>query len=306
MKRRIWILFFLTCSITFSLSGCDWKYPDFDSKPTTKKELVEALFWMFAPVDTEVPTPEPTPTATVAPTPSPVPTPTPTPIPTATPIPTPTPTPTPIDWSKEYEDYFQKEPLLPDNYKVKTTVLVEGVEAQVSLAQTETFSSLNLGLGTTNIYVYTNGSMVFLGKQDKNGEEWNFTRLEEEDSLEDILGMDISVDLEGIEEAIIGQVYQGDVVEDEKIYDIMDIVTSQYYGKIEVRLYINRDTQKIEKMQTQYNGQEIIGYLEEIEPIELPKESTRAKSLTKEEFSAKYKKAILQGVASAIGGKLWN
>ena len=66
------------------------------------------------------------------------------------------------------------------------------------------------------------------------------------------------------------------------------------------------DTQKIDKVQTLYEGQEIVVYLWEIDPIELPKGSAYAKSTTKEEFSEKYKKAILQGAASAIGGKLWS
>ena len=73
-----------------------------------------------------------------------------------------------------------------------------------------------------------------------------------------------------------------------------------------MKLYINRDTQKIEKVQTEYNGQEIVGFIQETEPVKLPEGSAHAKSVTGEEFSEKYKKAILQGVASAIGGRLWN
>lgn len=306
MKRRIWLLSFLICFVMFSLSGCDFDLPNSDDRPKTKKELVEALFWMYAPKTTEVPTPEPTPTATVAPTPSPTPSPTPTPVPTATPIPTPTPTPTPIDWSKEYDDYFRKEQLLPANYRIETTLAVEGVEAQVSLAQTETFCHLSLGVGNTTVHVYTNEIMAFLCKQDKKGEEWCYTRLDQDADLSEILGIDISMDFGISGDIVIGQVYQGNVVEEEKIYDIIDIVTSQIYGKIKLRLYINRDTQKIDKVQTLYEGQEIVVYLWEIDPIELPKGSAYAKSTTKEDFSEKYKKAILQGAASAIGGKLWS
>ena len=293
MKRKIRTLF-LICILMIILSGCDWEIPDFDRKPKSKKELVAEFFAKLTPPPTAEPTPSPTPS------------PTPTPAPTATPVPTPTPTPTPIDWSKEYGDYFQSKQFLPENYRVETTVVIEGVEAQVSLAQTETFDSLSLGLGKTNVYIFSNGSMVFLGKKYKTTEEWFFTRVESEEDLEKLFGMNVFMDLEGIGDIVIGQVYQGNVVEEDKIYDIIDIVTSQEYGKIKVRLYINRDTQKIERLQTDYNGQTILVHLWEIEPIELPEGSARAKSLTMDEFSEKYKKAILQGATTAIGGKLWN
>ncbi len=316
MKRRIGILTILLCIMIFALSACDLAIPDFDRIPKSKKELVAEFFGRVVPFPvkepawspTPPPTLAPTPVPTLTPTPSPTPTPTPspTPKPTATPVPTPTPTPTPIDWSKEYEDYFQEEQFLPGNYRVDTAVVIEGVEAQVSLSSTETFDGLNLGLGKTTIYIFSNGSMVFLGKEYKNAEEWYFTRMESEDELEKLLGMNVFMDLEGVGDLIIGQVYQGNVVEGQEIYDIIDIVTSQDYGKIKMKLYINRDTQKIEKVQTEYNGQEIVGFIQETEPVKLPEGSAHAKSVTGEEFSEKYKKAILQGVASAIGGKLWN
>ncbi len=298
MKRRIGILTILICIMIFTLSACDWEMPDLDKKPKSKKEQVAEFFAKLTPPPTAEPTP--------CPTPSPTPTPTATPAPTATPVPTPTPTPTPIDWSKEYEDYFQSKQFLPDNYKVEATILIEGVEAQVNLSRTETFDGLSLGLGKTNIYIFSNGSMVFLGKEYKTTEEWYFTRMESEGDLEELLGMNVFMDLEGIGDIIIGQVYQGNVVEGQEIYDIIDIVTSQDYGKIKMRLYINRDTQKIEKVQAEYSGQEIVGYIRETEPIKLSEGSAHAKSVTREEFSEKYKKIILQGVASAIGGKLWN
>lgn len=288
MKRHIWIWAALMGVMIFALSACDWKMPDFEQKPKTKKELVAEFFAKLTPPPTAVPTPSPTPG------------------PSPTPIPTPTPTPAPIDWSKEYDDYFQSEQFLPKNYRVETTVVIEGVEAQVSLAQTETFDSLSLGLGKTNVYIFSNGSMVFLGKQYKTSEEWYFTRVESEDDLEKLLGMNVFMDFDSMGDIVIGQVYQGNVAEEDKIYDIIDIVTSQEYGKIKVRLYINRDTQKIERLQTDYNGQTILVHLWEIDPLELPEGSARAKSLTKDEFSEKYKKAILQGASSAIGGKLWN
>ena len=306
MKKRIGILIFLICIMIFTLSACDWEIPDSAEKPKSKKELVAEFFAKFVPLPTAAPTPSLTPEPTATPSPTPSPTPTPTPAPTATPVPTPTPTPTPIDWSREYEDYFQEEQFLPGNYRVETTVLIEGVEAQVSLSSTETFDSLSLGLGKTNIFIFSNGSMVFLGKEYKNAVEWYFTRIESDGELEELLGMNVFMDLEGIEDIIIGQVYQGEVAEGQEIYDIIDIVTSQDYGKIKLKLYINRDTQKIEKVQTEYNGQEIIGHIQETEPIELPEGSAHAKSVTREEFSEKYKKIILQGVASAISGKLWN
>lgn len=308
MKRRIWTLILLICIMMFALSGCDWEIPDDAKKPKSNAEKIVEWLGKHVPVpmETPAPTPQPTPVPTPEPTPSPTPSPTPTPVPTATPVPTPTPTPTPIDWSKEYDDYFEKEDILPENFEVETAIIVEGVEAQVSLAQTETFCQLSLGVGKVNIYILTNANMAFLGMDNKGVEEWYYTRLESAQTLEEILGVDISMDFGNVEEMIIGQVYQGNAVEGEKIYDIIDIVTSENYGKMKVRLYINRDTQKVERLQTEYDGQEILGDLYEVDPIALPEGSSHAKSLNTKEFSAKYKKAILQGAASAIGGKLWN
>lgn len=289
MKKRFVMISLIVFILALGLMGCDWKVPSFIGKPKTKKEWVAERFERTTPIPTEVPTPSPTPVPTAVPTP----------------VPTPTPTPVPIVWSEEYDDYFQREQVPSKNYRLETNVVLEEVAAQVMLSQTESFSQLYYYIGNVQINVYTNGEVIYLRKTDKKADEWYRSVVRPTDDLAEILGVDISTRFTITNDMIIGQIYQCNVVENEIIYDVIDILTSEYYGKMKVRIYINRDTQKIDKLITTFEEQEIEGKLCEIEPIVLPQSISTAKLISMEDFSSKYKKAIMQGATSAIGSKLW-
>ena len=76
--------------------------------------------------------------------------------------------------------------------------------------------------------------------------------------------------------------YVEEINENDVIYDVLSVIEET--GET-LKVFVNRDTQKIDKILTNQDGTDVVFYIKEIENIELPAEAANATESTAEEVA---------------------
>jgi len=130
-----------------------------------------------------------------------------------------------------------------------------------------------------------------------NGSEWVYAEIESGDDVANILGADFTELMGGVTDSVSSSTYVEAVEEDGVVYDVMEIDTEDTPALV----YINRETQNVNRMILEAEGLEMICKFENAMSVNIPAEAANATGMTKDELAAYYQDAIVESVYASMG-----
>ena len=186
-----------------------------------------------------------------------------------------------VDWSKAYDDYFEQFNF-EDGLELSATTTESGVDMEIAvgIAENGTYMAMDISYEDnepTTLKMYEIDDVLYVYYDMLGTNEWVYAEVEE-DEAEELMSNDILKDIDT--SAFDNAVYEKEVEEDGVIYDILlleeDTTTS--------RFYIDRETQKLEKVAIEQDGETVDYKLKDIDEIKLPKEAKGARETTTDEI----------------------
>ena len=174
------------------------------------------------------------------------------------------------DWSKAYDDYFERVDILDSDMEIKTVASGYGVEYEVTYAKAGDMKRMSFQYSNAVFDMYADSEKVY-AYYDAGGEsQWLWCPANEEevsDLTEVANGMLITEDM-------VSWTYREEVTEDGIVYDVLDVVTVD--EEVSTVFYINRETQKIAKCIMQDSEVSAVSVINESKSIKLPSDADTA------------------------------
>jgi len=180
-----------------------------------------------------------------------------------------------IDWAEAYEDYYAREDILPENMKMSINTAMEGVSMDIVVATVEETSYMRYAFDNAALDLYAVEDTVYVCTEVEGEVNWMYAPVaseEEVDSIFSLSGEDTIVD----PEYVTSCTYVEEVVEAGVTYDVLLLEVDDGSTAGETYLYVNRETQKVNKFTMEADGQQAECFVEEISSIELPAEAANA------------------------------
>ena len=203
------------------------------------------------------------------------------------------------DWSKAYDNFFNTYEI-EKGLELSTTMEQDGVliDMDIAFVNEETSFAMNISYQEnepTYLAMYNVDNKVYVEFETLGTKEWAYANVENKETAQEIMGttdmnFDETINFKGVDNVS----YIEEVEENGIIYDVLDV--TQNTGE-NAKMYINRETQKIDKIVTTQDGLEYAFLLKEIDEITLPEEALNAKEVSEEDIAG-YMFAAIMGAMS--------
>ncbi len=172
------------------------------------------------------------------------------------------------DWSKAYDDYFERDDIMSDKMQFNCTALAEGITFNMVVAMADDNVRMSFIFDGAEFDMYATKEKIYAYYEMQGQSQWVWAPVENEEDLDSMLEVsDVGmVDTESIESVT----YREALEEDGIIYDVLDVVSGD---GMEAAFFINRETQKLEKCVMDEEGTSMVMLVEEIESLEIPSEA---------------------------------
>lgn len=192
------------------------------------------------------------------------------------------------DWSTAYDTFFE-------NYKMSDNLELTGKMEQdglvmdmlIASANDNTCFSMNVSYlenQPTSFAVYQIDGISYVYYEIATEKGWLYTTetTSSDENSTTTIGGSMTVEDTFNVETFTNVEYVEEINENNVIYDVLSVIDET--GEI-LKVFVNRDTQKIDKMLTNQDGTDVVFYIKEIENIELPAEAANATESTAEEIA---------------------
>ena len=308
MKKKILAVLLVAALSVSTLTGCG---SDETANDAAKDKVQEA-----AAEPTEAPTAEPTEAPTPEPTEAPTPEPTEAPTPEPTEAPTPEPTEAPVaeatevpaelgtetvvdgDWSTAYEDYFERENIMPKNVEMSMNVSQDGLTFGLVVASADGVTYLNMDFGVVAMDMYADAEKIYTCTKMEGQEDWSYALITSEEDVDGVMSMsdEFVVDTD----TFTSCEYHEEVTEEGIVYDVLYVTYEQEEEELEAYCYVNRETQMMSKLVTDTEAGPMAMLINEIDKVEIPEEALNGKEVTTEDIATTMMGVIMVGAFSAM------
>lgn len=183
------------------------------------------------------------------------------------------------DWSTAYDDYFENQASLDDNFKLDCSALMEGMSFNIIVAVSGETVQMSYDLATAKFDMYATKDKVYAYWELQGQSGWAWAPVESEEDVESLVDTsEYIVDPATIESCT----YREAIEEDGVIYDMLDVVTNDGMNSV---YFVNRDTQKIEKFTVDDGTTTMVCLVDEIESIEIPEEAMNSEEATMDDIA---------------------
>lgn len=201
------------------------------------------------------------------------------------------------DWSTAYDNFFDNGITIPESFEITTQMDLGGIVLDYVIAQDADVSMVRYRIGDYGVDAYTDGTEIVMENIGLNGSEWAYAEIESGDDVANILGADFTELMGGVTDSVSSSTYVEAVEEDGVVYDVMEIDTEDTPALV----YINRETQNVNRMILEAEGLEMICKFENTMSVNIPAEAANATGMTKDELAAYYQDAIVESVYASMG-----
>ena len=178
------------------------------------------------------------------------------------------------DWAEAYNDYFERDNIMPKNCETEMLATVDDMDVEITLAVVDNDARMYFDLETVMMDLYVIDKKIYLKGTAEGEDIWMWTEAESEEDTEGL------VDTESVSiidtDTIVSYEYREAVEEDGVVYDVLDVVTKDDSSELEWAYFINRETQYLEKAVAIDNDGTVLCNIREIEEIELPEDADEA------------------------------
>lgn len=186
------------------------------------------------------------------------------------------------DWATAYDNYFDENYIYRDDIMVSTSVIQDGVEMSVKMAFSDEAFYMGYDFGRAAVDIYGTADAVYSKSVMGSEETWSYATITSEEEAESVKSMGTTTE---DNDSIVSWTYKEVVTEDDIVYDVLDvIIKSDDEENQNIICYVNRETQKIDKIIMDQDGTEAILIVEDIEGVEIPEEAKNAKESTVEDI----------------------
>ncbi len=275
MKKKMMNVLLVTVVLLTVLTGCGEKGNTSDVNQESTQETVVA---------TETPAPAPTPEITPKPTEAPP----------EQPIPEPEPD---VNWAAAYEDFLEREDIIYENMKMTTSMEAEGVSFKIEVATAGDNTYMNFDFDMIGLEMYATKEKIYAHTKMEGQDSWTYATIESEEEIEGLMEMGETVDTDSFTTCE----YHKEVIENDIVYDVLYVTNAEADSEVQdAYFYVNRETQKVDKIIVTSEGQEVVINIEQIESIEIPAEALNATEDTAENISMSVFSIIMMGVMSGM------
>ncbi len=289
MKKRLLSILLAATLVAMSLTGCGDVATGVDDRETTQESEQPS-----SEQATEAPTEAPTPEPTEAPTPEP------TEAPTPEPAEAPTAEPAGVtgEWATAYEGYFEREDIMPDKFQMDTEISQDGVTFGMIIASADQKAYMRYDFGSIAMDIYANEEKIYTCTEMAGEKSWMFVPITSEEDVDSVINMDESGMVDTGTFTSYG--YKEEVTEDGVVYDVLTFEADNDGEATEGLCYINRETQKMEKMVVDTEAGPAVFDITEIDGIEIPAEAENATEGTQEDLVGAIFGVIMMGALSGL------
>ncbi len=204
------------------------------------------------------------------------------------------------DWSIAYDDYFNRDNIMPVTAKITMTVTGDGMTFDMVVAMVEEISFLSYDFGIVAMDMYVMPDKAYVRTEMEGQEAWIFAPItSQEEAQEMTVGIEDNTTLVD-NEAIVSVTYREALEEDGVIYDVLDVTVEDGSGVSGTSVYfINRETQLIAKCVMEQQGNVAVCLVEEIDSIELPAEAADATEAAMEDVLGAMVGVLFMGAGMA-------
>ncbi len=305
MKKRLLSILLAASLVVMSLTGCGDVATGSDDRETTQEseqpsseQATEAPTEAPTPEPTEEPTPEPTEEPTPEPTEAPTPEPTEAPTPEPTEAPTTEPTGATGEWATAYEGYFEREDIMPEKFQMDTEISQDGITFGMIVASADQKAYMRYDFGGIAMDIYADEANIYTCTEMAGETSWMFVPITSEEDVDSVISMEESgmVDTD----TFTSYGYKEEVTEDGVVYDVLTFESDNDGEATEGLCYINRETQKMEKMVVDTEAGPAVFDITEIDGIEIPAEAATATEGTQEDLVGAIFGVIMMGALSGM------
>ncbi len=199
------------------------------------------------------------------------------------------------EWANAYEDYFSREGIIPENMMMTMSVEESGIVMNIAVATAgeDVYMSYDFGTAALDLYIVEN--VIYSCTKMDGVESWIYAPASE--GSESMFTM-TDTGFADTENAT-ACTYREEVVENDIVYDVLDVVIEEEGVTSNAAYYVNRETQKIEKCVVEQDGVEAECFFIEIEGITLPEESANAVEGTEDDIMGALIGVMFMGMGAA-------
>ena len=192
------------------------------------------------------------------------------------------------DWSTAY-DTFLDNYTMSDNLELTGKVEQDGLIMDMLIASANDNSCFSMNVSylenqPTSFSMYQIDGTSYVYYEVANEKGWVYTTetTSSDENSTTTIGGSMTVEDTFNVETFTNVEYVEEINENDVIYDVLSVIEET--GET-LKVFVNRDTQKIDKILTNQDGTDVVFYIKEIENIELPAEAANATESTAEEVA---------------------
>lgn len=185
---------------------------------------------------------------------------------------------------------------------MSATTTEDGVDMDIAVgfAQNGTYMSLGVSYednDPTRIDMYNIDDKVYVYAEMLGESQWTYALAENEDEVEDLMGVSEGM-VDGLDTDVFDNAkYEKEVEENGVVYDILLLEEETSTS----RFYIDRETQEIEKLVIEQDGETVEYEIKDIDEIELPKDAENAQEVTMEDVGMTFMAVIFAAMGDVEG-----
>lgn len=192
------------------------------------------------------------------------------------------------DWSTAY-DTFLDNYTMSDNLELTGKVEQDGLIMDMLIASANDNSCFSMNVSylenqptSFSMYQIDGTSYVYYEVANEKGWVYTIETTSSDENSTTTIGGSMTVEDTFNVETFTNVEYVEEINENDVIYDVLSVIEET--GET-LKVFVNRDTQKIDKILTNQDGTDVVFYIKEIENIELPAEAANATESTAEEVA---------------------
>lgn len=202
------------------------------------------------------------------------------------------------DLTSAYEGYMEREGIISENVKMTASTTAENMTFEVEVATCGDFMMMRYDFGSASFKMYATKEKVYACTYLQGTESWMWAPVASQEEADEIVDM---ADTNMFEtENVQSYSYRETVEEDGVIYDLLDAAIDEDETNGIVTYYVNRETQKIEKITMDQDGTTVVCLLEEIDSIEIPAEAENAEEGTTDDIMGNMLAVIFAAAGEAM------
>ncbi len=203
------------------------------------------------------------------------------------------------EWATAYDGYFDNGITLPDSFEISTYMDIEGLQLDYVVTVEDGITKVSYLLGGYGVDAYTDGEMLYIGSETVSDFEWVYAVLESPEQMANVIGADFTAIVTGSTDEVESHTYMGSVTENGVVYDVMEVYVPGDADPATV--YVNRETQEIDKMIMESEGLEMTCLFEGFEMMDIPAEMYDATEVTVDELTTIYQESMITCAMKAMG-----